>query len=155
MRFPSFPTIIRTFYTLSNYSARHSTQYKALQPFTRATIYKSMPTIPFLSSFFGTSTSNKMSYPLQKSDDEWQAVLSKGMSPRPFSPQKQANTTKSNSAFSARKEPKRRLPVNTTSTCPQKASTPAPPATPHSTKPLTSSSPDVDGLHISTISLAR
>ncbi|PMD35724.1 methionine-R-sulfoxide reductase-like protein SelR [Hyaloscypha variabilis F] len=77
MRFPSFPTIIRTFYTLSNYSARHSTQYKALQPFTRATIYKSMPTIPFLSSFFGTSTSNKMSYPLQKSDDEWQAVLSK------------------------------------------------------------------------------
>jgi peptide-methionine (R)-S-oxide reductase len=82
MRFPNFPTIIRTFYTLSNYSARTSTHYKALQPFTRGTILKSMPTIPFLSSFFGTSSSNKMSYPLQKSEDEWQAVLSKGTPPR-------------------------------------------------------------------------
>lgn len=39
-----------------------------------------MPTIPFLSSFFGTSSSssNKMpeNYPVQKSADEWRAVLS-------------------------------------------------------------------------------
>ncbi|QSZ36099.1 hypothetical protein DSL72_007224 [Monilinia vaccinii-corymbosi] len=36
-----------------------------------------MPTIPFLSAFFGTSSSQNMSYPVQKSDDEWQAILSK------------------------------------------------------------------------------
>ena len=82
MRIPTFPTLIRTFYTLSNYTARASLQhqYKALQPFTRGTVLKSMPAIPFLSSFFSTSNSSKMSYPLQKSDDEWQAVLSKGTS---------------------------------------------------------------------------
>lgn len=42
-----------------------------------------MPTIPFLSSFFGTSSSNKMpeNYPVQKSADEWRAVLN----PREFS----------------------------------------------------------------------
>jgi peptide-methionine (R)-S-oxide reductase len=80
MRFPTFPTIFRTIYTLSNYSVRVSPQYKALQPFTRGTVLKSMPAIPFLSSFFSTSNSSKMSYPLQKSDDEWRAVLSKGSS---------------------------------------------------------------------------
>jgi peptide-methionine (R)-S-oxide reductase len=83
MRFPTFPTIFRTIYTLSNYSVRVAPQYKALQPFTRGTILRSMPTIPFLSSFFSTSNSSKMSYPLQKSDDEWRAVLSKGSSPFP------------------------------------------------------------------------
>jgi len=78
MKFPTFPTIIRTFYTFSNYSALATTKYKALTPLSRATIYKSMPTIPFLSSFFSSSSdSSKMSYPVQKSDDEWQAVLSK------------------------------------------------------------------------------
>ncbi|KAH6679665.1 methionine-R-sulfoxide reductase-like protein SelR [Halenospora varia] len=79
MRIPTFTTIIRSFYTLSNYSIRASNQapFKALQPLTRGTILKSMPTIPFLGSFFSTSSSSKMSYPLQKSDDEWKAVLNK------------------------------------------------------------------------------
>jgi len=77
MKFPNFPIIIRTFYTFSNYSARATTQYKALTPFTRATLYKSMPTIPFLSSLFSSSSAPKMSYPVQRSEDEWQAVLSK------------------------------------------------------------------------------
>jgi len=155
MRFPNFPTIIRTFYILSNYSARHSTPYKVLQPFTRGTILKSMPTIPFLSSFFSTSSPSKMSYPLQKSDDEWQAVLSKGMS-LPLNPaEPQANTLKNNSASSASKEPKPPSPANTTSTCPQPASTPALPVTPHSTKPPTNSSPDADGLHTLTTSPVR
>ena len=86
MKFPTFQTIIRTFYTFSNYSARATTQYKALPPLTRATLYKSMPTIPFLSNFFSSSGAPKMSYPVQKSDDEWQAVLSKGSStPTPSS----------------------------------------------------------------------
>ena len=80
MRLPSFPTIIRTFYTLSNSTARTlPASQRALAPFTRSTVVKSMPTIPFLSSFFSTSPSSKdMSYPVQKSDDEWQAVLNPG-----------------------------------------------------------------------------
>lgn len=80
MRLPSFPTIVRTFYTISNYTARLPTQYKALSPITRGTVYKSMPTIPgFISALFSTSSSKpKMSYPVEKSDDEWRAVLSKG-----------------------------------------------------------------------------
>jgi hypothetical protein len=83
MKFPTFPTIIRTLYSFSNFSTSATTRHKALQPLTRGTVLKSMPTIPFLSSFFSTSNSSKMSYPLQKSDDEWQAVLSKGMSSSP------------------------------------------------------------------------
>lgn len=84
MKFPNFPTIIHTFHTLSKHSARASTQYRALTPFTRATLYKSMPTIPFLSSLFSSSSTSNMSYPLQKSDDEWRAVLSKGNSTPPL-----------------------------------------------------------------------
>merc|ERR1711939_1087145 len=78
MRFPTFPTLLRTFYTLSNYTARASSQYKSIQPLARGTVLKSMPTIPFLSSLFGTSSStSNMSHPVQKSDDEWRAVLNK------------------------------------------------------------------------------
>lgn len=38
-----------------------------------------MPSIPFFGSFFSStsSSSDKMTYPVQKSDDEWRAVLSK------------------------------------------------------------------------------
>lgn len=83
MRFPTFPTLLRTFYTLSNYTARASSQYKSIQPLARGTVLKSMPTIPFLSSLFGTSSSSSsnMSHPVQKSDDEWRAVLNKGNLP--------------------------------------------------------------------------
>jgi hypothetical protein len=81
MRIPKLSTPIRTLYTFSNISTRLShSHYKALQPFTRGTILKSMPTIPFLSSFFSSSSSPKMSYPVQKTDNEWRAVLSKGAS---------------------------------------------------------------------------
>jgi hypothetical protein len=79
MRTPNFKTIVRTFYFFSNYTTSRFPQYKALGPATRTTI-KSMPTIPFLSSLFSTSSKPNMSYPLQKSDDEWRAVLSKGTS---------------------------------------------------------------------------
>ena len=80
MRVPTWPIIIRRFYTFSNYTARTHPPYKALQPLTRATILKSMPTIPFLGSLFSSSSSSSrdMSFPVQKSDDEWQAILSKG-----------------------------------------------------------------------------
>jgi len=78
MRIPTFPTLVRTFYAINNYTAaRLPAQYKALSPLTRNTALSSMPAIPFLSSFFSTSNSPKMSYPVEKSDEEWQAVLSK------------------------------------------------------------------------------
>lgn len=81
MRFPTFPTIVRTFYTLGNFSTRATTSYRSLQPLSKSTVLRSMPTIPFLSSLFSSNSSApKMSYPLEKSDEEWQAVLSKGKS---------------------------------------------------------------------------
>merc|ERR1712093_312383 len=40
MRFPTFPTLLRTFYTLSNYTARASSQYKSIQPLARGTVLK-------------------------------------------------------------------------------------------------------------------
>jgi len=78
MKFPTFSSIVRTLYTISNSTARiPHIPFKALQPFTRGTVLKSMPTIPFLSGFFSTNSAPKMSYPVQKSNEEWQAVLSK------------------------------------------------------------------------------
>jgi hypothetical protein len=48
MRIPTFPSLIRTFYRLSTFSTRTpQNQPRALQPFARGTILKSMPTIPF------------------------------------------------------------------------------------------------------------
>lgn len=82
MRFPSCPTIVRTFYTLTNTTSRPFTaaSQKTLTPFTRGTtILRSMPTLPFLGSLFSSSSSSKeMTYPVTKSDNEWQAVLNKG-----------------------------------------------------------------------------
>ena len=77
MRFPSLPTFIRTLYTFSNTTIRANTS-----PFTQAirpafAIRSSMPTIPFLGALFHSSESRKMSHPVQKSDDEWKAVLNK------------------------------------------------------------------------------
>lgn len=43
-----------------------------------ATVLRAAPTIPFLGSFFSSSPSHKMSYPDQRSDDAWRAVLSPG-----------------------------------------------------------------------------
>jgi peptide-methionine (R)-S-oxide reductase len=43
-----------------------------------------MPTIPFLGSLFSSSDSSKMSFPVEKSNDEWRAVLNKGMSSPSF-----------------------------------------------------------------------
>ncbi|MCJ1364461.1 hypothetical protein MMC16_003572 [Acarospora aff. strigata] len=78
MRLPSFPNLLRTIYTFTNATLPTRTSHRALQPFARATLLKSMPTIPFLGSLFSTSSSSKdMSFPVQKSDDEWRAVLSK------------------------------------------------------------------------------
>ncbi|GME64364.1 Methionine-r-sulfoxide reductase [Neofusicoccum parvum] len=80
MRFPSFPTVARAFYTLSNTAARRFSPsqqhaFAAASPRLPPTL-KSMPTIPFLGSLFSSSSRATMSYPVQKTDDEWQAILS-------------------------------------------------------------------------------
>lgn len=52
-------------------------------PKKRATIVRSMPVIPFLTSLFSSSSSsqngkNMGEYPDKRGEDEWRAVLSKG-----------------------------------------------------------------------------
>lgn len=58
-------------------------------PLSGATVLKAAPTIPFIGSLFSSSakaeSSDDMSYPDQRSDDEWRAVLSPG-SPSPANP---------------------------------------------------------------------
>ena len=80
MRLPSFPTLVRTLYAFSNATVRLPPSHKALSPFTRATVLKSMPSFPFIGSLFSSSAkaSDSMSYPVQKSSAEWKAVLNKG-----------------------------------------------------------------------------
>ena len=85
MRFPSLPTIVRTFHTLSNFTSRYTTRpTNALLLLTskpNTALKASMPSVPFLGSLFSSSSSKKMEdFPVQKSDDEWQAVLNPGMS---------------------------------------------------------------------------
>lgn len=160
MRLPSFPHLLRTFYTLTNVTTKLRAPQKAASPFIRATaINLSMPTIPFFGSLFSSSSSsNKMSYPVQKSDQEWQAVLSKGMS-FPFTlPSLRAGTdavlSKNNFAFCGKRGPKLHSLENTTSTCLKRGSTPAPLAMRHSTRQPTNSSRAADGPHTSIASQA-
>jgi hypothetical protein len=82
MRFSSFPNLVRTFYSIANATAHFRTHQvpRTIQPLYRPFILRSMPSIPLLGSLFSSSTpaSAKMSYPDQRSDDEWRAVLNKG-----------------------------------------------------------------------------
>lgn len=80
MRWPSLPTCLRAFYTFSNATFSRT----APAPFTLAAgrpttnaLKSSMP-IPFLGALFSTAESRNMSFPVQKSDSEWQAQLSPG-----------------------------------------------------------------------------
>ncbi|KAH7381303.1 Mss4-like protein [Phaeosphaeria sp. MPI-PUGE-AT-0046c] len=85
MRFPSFPTLLRTFHTVTNTtsalfrasaaSGLGRTIYHSPQ---RAVLYRSMPNIPFLGALFGSSSSmaDTTDYPVQKTQGEWQAQLS-------------------------------------------------------------------------------
>jgi hypothetical protein len=89
MRFPSFPTFIRAFHTVTNTTSAFirsnptsnlgRTIYNTPQ---RAVIYRSMPNIPFLGALFGSSSSmaDNTNYPVQKPEGEWQAQLSPGTS---------------------------------------------------------------------------
>ncbi|KAH9876718.1 hypothetical protein J1614_003850 [Plenodomus biglobosus] len=84
MRNPSFPAILRAFHTFSNTTtvfARSSnvnsfahTLYNLPQ---RAVVYRSMPNIPFLGSFFGSSSvmADNNKFEVSKPEGEWQATL--------------------------------------------------------------------------------
>ncbi|OIW25260.1 putative methionine-R-sulfoxide reductase SelR [Coniochaeta ligniaria NRRL 30616] len=76
MRFHPFSSVIRTLYTLSSLSTFSRT--RAFQVSPRITTLRSMPSIPILSALFGSSSTNteKMSFPVEKSNEEWRAVLS-------------------------------------------------------------------------------
>ncbi|KAG9552712.1 putative methionine-R-sulfoxide reductase SelR, partial [Aureobasidium melanogenum] len=69
------PTFVRSFYAFSNATFRVAPP--PLRPALGPTAKLGLPSIPFLGAFFGTSSSsNNMTYPLQKGKDEWQAQLS-------------------------------------------------------------------------------
>ena len=84
MRLPSF---LRTFYAFSN-----TTFHRAPTPFANATSLRpgtalrsiSLPSIPFVGALFHTAESRKMSHPVQKSEQEWQAQLSPGKQENPY-----------------------------------------------------------------------
>ncbi|KAK8189995.1 Mss4-like protein, partial [Phyllosticta capitalensis] len=81
MRFPSFPTVIRTLYTLGNSTARRLFPAAGPAPPPRlasATLpLRAGPSIPFLGALFGSSArKTDMEYPVKKSNEEWRAVLS-------------------------------------------------------------------------------
>jgi len=81
MRVPSFPSIVRTFYTIANATAifRSQQPYRALGPLNKPFALRSMPSIPFFGSLFSsTPASSRMTYADNRSDQEWQAVLNKG-----------------------------------------------------------------------------
>jgi peptide-methionine (R)-S-oxide reductase len=77
MRFKPF--LSTTLYTLSSFR-RLQTPTAAHIAESRALRLRSMSGIPFFSALFGSSSNSaKMSYPDQRSDDEWRAVLNKGI----------------------------------------------------------------------------
>lgn len=76
------PSLIRTLYAFTNTAFLG---VRAQAPLTIGgaarpgiALRASMPTIPFLGSLFSTADTRKMSHPVQKTDQEWQAVLNKG-----------------------------------------------------------------------------
>lgn len=164
MRFPSIPTIVRAFHTFANTTVRATNPALRIHSIPqRATTLRSMPNIPFLGALFGSSSSNmadKTSYPVQKTEGEWQAQLSPGTFARmcrlPSPIEDNANIPgfqQSNSAYSAKKALKWPARANTTNTTPPRESTPAPPATRLSTKRITNSTQAVGGPHSGTLCL--
>ena len=77
MRFAQFTTIFRTLGLFSTFSRPQATRILSRQP----AFIKSMPSFPLFSNLFGSSNhaSSNMSFPDQRSQDEWRAVLNPGM----------------------------------------------------------------------------
>lgn len=78
MRFPSIPTLIRTFSLYSFNATGVRSVYKGAQGVRSATLGKttlwSMPTVPFLGAFFGQKR-DMTEYPGKQSEEYWQAKL--------------------------------------------------------------------------------
>ncbi|KFZ13342.1 hypothetical protein V502_06671 [Pseudogymnoascus sp. VKM F-4520 (FW-2644)] len=76
MRPPSWPNIVRQTSRLRTSAPRSSLHRPPA--YAAAIVTKPMPTPSFLGSLFSSKKSApKMTFPVQKSNDEWQAVLSK------------------------------------------------------------------------------
>ncbi|KAF7526676.1 hypothetical protein G7054_g10711 [Neopestalotiopsis clavispora] len=76
MRLPPFSTFLRSLYTFSSFTRARASAHQSLR--RSPDTLRSMPSIPFFGSLFSSSSSSKMSYPDQRTDDEWRAVLNKG-----------------------------------------------------------------------------
>jgi hypothetical protein len=156
MRFPSFPSVLRAFHTVTNSTStflRSSpantigrTIYGTPQ---RAVLYRSMPNIPFLGALFGSSSSmaDNTNYPVQKPEGEWQTQLSPGMSISTVhtTQDDDANQTQSNSVSYERKAPSHPALENTTNTIQTPACINAVAVTPLFTKQTTNSTLAADG----------
>lgn len=78
MRLPQFSSLLRTFYAFSQFTRIRAARQPLVNPAINRNTLRSMPTIPFFGSLFSsTPASSKMSYPDERSKDEWQAVLNK------------------------------------------------------------------------------
>ncbi|KAI1826719.1 methionine-R-sulfoxide reductase B2 [Xylaria intraflava] len=78
MRLPPFATLLRTFYAFSNLNRVQASApiHQALRPNSAYSGY--LGAMPFGSLFGSSSSANsKMTYPDQRTPDEWRAVLSK------------------------------------------------------------------------------
>lgn len=84
MRFPRFSTaFITTFLTFGTFRSQARTARSSPHLVTvvnRPTLLRSSMPLPLLGALFGSSTPKRdmSSYPVQKSDDEWRAILSPG-----------------------------------------------------------------------------
>ncbi|KAI0887919.1 SelR-domain-containing protein [Annulohypoxylon maeteangense] len=77
MRLPPFSNLLRTFHSFSYYARVRPSAQQSLS--RNPSTLKSMSIIPFFGSLFGSSSNqpSTMSYPDQRSSDEWRAVLTK------------------------------------------------------------------------------
>jgi peptide-methionine (R)-S-oxide reductase len=123
MRFPTFPTLLRTFHTVSNttsaflrLSPAHTLGRTIYNTPQRAVLYRSMPSIPFLGALFGSSSSmaDNTNYPVQKTEGEWQTQLSPGAHTLYLHRRMLTNTSQNSSEFSARRAPSRPGPAPST-----------------------------------------
>ncbi|KAK3682558.1 SelR domain-containing protein [Podospora appendiculata] len=80
MRLPQSASLLRFLHTLSSISRRPQV-FQQLPSRNAALLQSSMPSIPFLGSLFGlsapSSNMSSSSFPDQRSNDEWRAVLNK------------------------------------------------------------------------------
>lgn len=78
MRFPQLSTFTRAWFTFLTLSRPQISRVSAASAKTQT--LRSMPSIPLIGALFGSrQSSSNMSYPDERSPDEWRAVLSKGM----------------------------------------------------------------------------